>query len=149
MNEIIAALRVALANVYVMYQRAHSYHWNVEGPNFNDYHQYFGELYSEVYGSIDKIAENIRKYGDYAPHSIDNLFSYRTVDEDTDVENDYKTMFNNLIMTNEEVINSLKVINRLATASGEAGLVNYTGERIDEHMKHAWQLKALAKTLGE
>jgi len=46
MNEIQAALRVVLANTFVMYFKTHSYHWNVEGVLFSLYHDFFGDLYS-------------------------------------------------------------------------------------------------------
>lgn len=149
MNELIAALRITLGNVYVMYYKTHAYHWNVEGPNFNDYHGYFATVYEDVYGSIDEIAENIRKGGEYAPFSLDNLFSHKTANEDFTVQTNYVTMFNNLILVNEEVISSFKKVYELAMLHSEFGLAQYAAERIDMHKKHAWQLKALAKDIGE
>lgn len=148
MNELVAALRIALGNVYVMYFKAHAYHWNVEGPNFNDYHGYFATVYEDVYGSIDEIAENIRKCGDYAPFSLDNLFSHKTANEDLVMPTNYTVMFNNLVAANDEVIAALKKVNEIAARSAEPGLEQYTAERIDMHKKHAWQLKSLAKNIG-
>ena len=146
MNELVAALRIALGNVFVMYFKAHVYHWNVEGPNFNDYHGYFATVYEDVYDSIDPIAENIRKAGEYAPFSLDNLYSTKTAQEDLAVQSNYTTMFNNLIAVNDDVIAALMKVNEIAARSGEPGLAQFTAERIDAHKKHAWQLKSLAKT---
>jgi len=148
MNELIASVRVALANIYVMYFKTHAYHWNVEGPNFNDYHGYFGTLYAEVYGAIDPMAENLRKLDAYAPFSLDNLFSYKTAQEDLLMPSGYNTMFNNLIVANNEVIASLNKVFELATANNQQGLANYVAERIDTHKFHGWQLKSLAKNIG-
>lgn len=148
MNELTTALNIALANVYVMYFKAHTYHWNVEGPNFNDYHGYFASLYEDVYGSIDDMAENLRKMDVYAPFSLNNLFSFKTSLEDSEMPTKYVAMFTNLIHANDEVIQSLNKVYDLAVANKEQGLANYVAERIDTHKKHGWQLKSLAKNIG-
>ena len=88
MNPIQAALRIALANTFFMYFKAHTYHWNVEGLNFNDYHGYFGGLYEELFDAVDPLAEHIRTAGGYAPVSVAALMSGKTIDENTDVVKD-------------------------------------------------------------
>ena len=47
MNKLTAAMRIVLANVFIMYFKAHAAHWNVEGPMFSQYHEFFGDLYDE------------------------------------------------------------------------------------------------------
>lgn len=148
MNELSTAVKIALANIYVMYFKTHAYHWNVEGPNFSDYHAFFGGLYADVYGSIDPMAENLRKLGVYAPFSLDNLFSFKTATEDLVIPTTYNVIFNNLIAANNEVIAALNKVYDSAEAIGEHGLSNYVAERIDTHKLHGWQLKSLAKTVG-
>ena len=54
-------LKTLLATEYAFSIKAQLFHWNVEGPDFAQMHEFFGELYEEVYdGSIDKTAEYIR-----------------------------------------------------------------------------------------
>ena len=50
-----ALLKKLLANMFLMYFKAHSYHWNVEGPNFAQYHAFFGDLYTTLHGNFDII----------------------------------------------------------------------------------------------
>ena len=45
----------------------HSYHWNVTGPQFNDLHAMFMVQYTELWTSVDLIAERIRSLGHFAP----------------------------------------------------------------------------------
>ena len=40
METLIQQLRTILGTNFGLYFKAHSYHWNVEGPNFNDYHAF-------------------------------------------------------------------------------------------------------------
>ena len=67
MDELRAQLKETLATVFSFYLKAHNFHWNVEGPFFYEYHKMFGDIYEDVYSSIDGIAENLRKIGTYAP----------------------------------------------------------------------------------
>jgi starvation-inducible DNA-binding protein len=81
MDELKIAIRVLLANTYVLYFKTHSFHWNVEGIHFTQYHDFLGNVYQDVYGSIDPIAEFLRKLDDYAPKSLDEMFNYKTLNE--------------------------------------------------------------------
>jgi starvation-inducible DNA-binding protein len=145
MNELSAALKIALANTFVMYFKAHSYHWNVEGPNFNDYHGYFGGLYDELWGAVDPIAEHIRAIDQYAPVGLADLYDAKTVIDDQSRVLFTKQMFSNLIDANDEVIASLNKAYDLANYSKQNGLANFIQDRLDVHAKHGWQLRALSK----
>ena len=81
MNELQAALKIALANSFVSYFRAQSYHWNYEGSNFSEMHDFFGGVYEEIYSSIDDLAERIRIIDDYAPSNLSNLLASSTIDD--------------------------------------------------------------------
>lgn len=145
MNELIASLKISLANVTLMYFKSHSYHWNVEGIHFNQLHSFFGELYTDVYDSVDPMAECIRKLDEYAPISLAELISYSTVQEDIHKPPTYSMMISNLITVNELVLESLNKSFNIATKNNEQGIANFLAERLDIHSKHAWQLKALSK----
>ena len=145
MDQLAAALKIVLANTFVMYFRAHSYHWNVEGPNFNDYHGYFGGLYDEIYGAVDPIAEHIRAIDKYAPISIADLYDAKTIAEDGTLITSTQQMFANLVSSNNEVIASLNKAQELAVYAKQQGLANFLQDRLDVHAKHGWQLRSLAK----
>ena len=65
MDELKQALKQAFANSFAFYLKAHYFHWNVEGMLFSQFHDFFGNIYQEVYASIDPFAENIRKIDSY------------------------------------------------------------------------------------
>lgn len=148
MNQLTAAVRLALGNTFFMYFKAHSYHWNVEGIEFSQYHDFFGDLYDEVYGAVDPTAENLRKLGAYAPISIMELYNYKTVIEDSVMPVVLSSMLINLIAANNEVISAFSKVFDLATAAKEQGLANFSADRMDQHRKHGWQLAASLKKIG-
>ena len=70
MEELVKSMKVALATVFSFYLKAHNFHWNVEGPNFHEYHVMFQKIYEDVYASVDVFAEEIRALDSYAPGSF-------------------------------------------------------------------------------
>ena len=147
MDQLAIALKIALGNTFQMYFRAHSYHWNVEGPNFSDYHAFFGTLYTELFGAIDPIAEHIRAIDSYAPFSLSDMKMASTVMEDQDRinGNDYDTMFANLMRDNQQVVDAFAKAHSLAISVNKHGLAQFVAERMDIHAKHAWMLRSLLR----
>ena len=148
MNELIAAVKLALGNTFFMYYKTHAYHWNVEGIEFSQYHDFFGDLYEDIYGAVDPTAENLRKLGVYAPISIMELYNYKTVTEDSVMPVLLSDMLANLIIANNETYNAFSKVFDLATAAKEQGLANFAADRMDNHRKHGWQLAASLKKIG-
>ena len=83
MGELGIIAKVAMANTFAMYFKAHSYHWNIEGRNFSEYHGFFGSMYEELHDAIDPMAEQIRAIDAYAPISIMDMFHFKMVTEDS------------------------------------------------------------------
>ena len=148
MDELKTAIKVLLANATVMYYKAHQFHWNVEGIEFTQFHEFFGDLYSDVYGSIDPTAELLRKLDDYAPVSMDELFKYKTLEEETTRVELLADILASLIKANQEVLASLNKVFTIANADKQQGICNFIADRIDTHQKHAWFLRASAKKIG-
>jgi len=146
MEEIYVTAKVVLANTFVMYFKAHSYHWNVEGKNFAQYHEFFGDLYGEVYSSLDTTAEQIRALNDYAPISLSDLYKYKTIEEDTMKPEYPSQMIANLLSANNQVIEALNKLFEVAEAANKQGLVNYVADRLDKHSKHGWMLRSFMKS---
>ncbi len=136
--------RTALADTFFMYQKAHSYHWNVEGINFPQLHTFFGDLYTEIFGAIDLFAEQIRAQNQYAPRNIEELYDDKTVDcLNTAVA--ARDMVSDLSRTNEQVIISLNILFKKLEEQGEQGFMDFVASRIDTHKKHGWMLRSILK----
>jgi starvation-inducible DNA-binding protein len=148
MNELVAAMRIVLANNFVMYFRAHSYHWNVEGIEFSQYHDFFGDLYNELFGAADTIAEEIRALDSYAPISLMEMYNYKTIEEDSTRTVLIADMLTKLQDSNNKVLESLNKAYELANSAKELGLANFLQDRMDKHKKHGWMIRASLKKVG-
>lgn len=145
MEELYTTLRISLSNTFLMYFRAHSYHWNVEGPNFSEYHNYLGNLYEELHDAIDPLAEELRACDQYAPVSITELYSYKIVMEDSEKPMDARMMMSNLLSDNNVVLEALNRTFKLANEYDKQGLADFIAGRIDVHEKHGWMLRSYLK----
>lgn len=144
MDKLIQLTRIGFSTTFSFYVKVHSFHWNVEGNDFYEYHQLFQEIYTEVYGAIDPYAENVRKLGGYMPTSYHNLSMLTRIgDEDSVPSKD--EMIQELLQDSERIQIVLKKNYDAAEAAGEHGLSNFLAERMDNHKKHAWFLRASMK----
>lgn len=144
MEEITDPLKIAFADTYAFYVKAQNYHWNVEGPMFAMYHDFFGKIYEEVGGAIDQFAEEIRAQNAYAPGAF-SRFSELTNIRDEVLIIKPEQMVATLFSDNATVLASLQRARDVADKYGENGLVNFIEERLDQHKKHAWMLRASMK----
>ena len=144
MNELVMSLRVLLGNTFVMYFKAQSHHWNVEGINFSQFHDFFGKLYEDVYGSIDHIAEEIRAMREYAPRTISEIYEYKTINEGN-VSVTVEQMLQDLQNANDGVLESLNKSMEIATRENKQGLADFLAGRIDIHEKHGWMIRSHLK----
>ena len=141
---LIEYLKAALADTFAFYLKAQNYHWNIEGPNFPQYHTFLGDLYSEVYGAVDTLAELIRTLDAYAPGSLMRLKELTSIPEN-DIIPDPRSMMMILQDDNLKVRLSLSIAYKEAETVGEVGIANFLQDRIQAHEKHGWMLKATAK----
>jgi len=145
MEEITNPLKVAFADTYALYVKAQNYHWNVEGPMFPMYHEFFGNIYEEVGGAIDPFAEEIRAQKSYAPASFGRFNELSTIEDESLIQLLPTTMVTNLFEDNNRVLASLQLAREAADKYNQNGLVNFLEERLDQHNKHAWMLRASMK----
>ena len=144
MDELVNLMRKVLADSFAFYLKAHNFHWNVEGIHFQQFHDLFGGIYEEVYGSIDDFAENIRKLGAYTPGSFDRFNMLSKIDDENGVPVP-EEMVANLLEDSDKMAIILKTVFDASEAAGEHGLSDFIAGRMDAHRKHSWMLRTTLK----
>ena len=147
MDKLLNAMKIAFASEFAFYLKAHVFHWNVEGADFSEFHGLFGDIYTEVYGSIDPFAENIRKLDAYVPGSFQEMSMIQGAGVDVEVPTAME-MVAILLNDNEKLTKLMGMVYKLAEANGEFGLANFLADRQDAHRKHGWMLRATLKQVG-
>lgn len=138
-------LKRLLATQYAFVIKAQFFHWNVEGPDFGQLHEFFGEIYQEVYdNAIDQTAEFIRIVDDYTPGSFERFAELSAVPGQTKVPR-ARLMLEELYNDSDTVINLLNEVFASAEAENEQGVMDFLAGRIDAMGKHRWMLRSYLK----
>lgn len=139
-------LKTILATAYALSIKAQNFHWNVEGQDFPQYHDFFGNFYEEVYNNtIDRTAELIRQLDSYTPGSILRYAELSQIQDQTKIPR-AMLMMEELYQDNAIILDMYKQAFHVAEEADEQGIANFIAERIDAHGKHAWMLRSILKT---
>ena len=136
-------LKVLLATSYAFVIKAQNFHWNVEGPDFPQYHEFLGDLYAEVYdNAIDKTAEYVRILGGYTPGSISRYAELSQIQDQTKIPR-AELMMAELQQDNQKLLEMWKETFPIAEQENEQGIADFIASRIDAHGKHGWMLRSI------
>ncbi|TGN21149.1 Dps family protein [Leptospira idonii] len=141
-NAISESLKKLLGDTYTLYQKTHSYHWNVTGPMFQTLHLLFMTQYTELWNAIDPIAERIRSLGYYAPMGGWEFAKYSSIQEDKEVPK-ATDMIKRLVEGNEAVIRTARGAFESAEKGNDQATLDLLTQRLDIHEKTAWMLRSL------
>lgn len=135
-------LNELLSNVFALYFKAHSAHWNVTGPDFAEYHELFAEIYEDVYGSIDPLAENVRKLGKPTFTNLAALVLSSEFGLNDPATTDARELAKDLLASNTALLEEIAEALVCANMHNQQGIFNFLADRQDAHQKWAWQLSA-------
>ena len=138
-------LKTLLASNFAYYIKAHGFHWNVEGPDFGELHEFFQNIYEDAYSAIDPTAEYIRYLGEYAPASFERYVELTQIAGQTKIPR-ARLMLEELHANNDQMIDILNGCFAAATKENEQGIANFIAERLSQHGKYRWQLLSYLKT---
>jgi starvation-inducible DNA-binding protein len=138
-------LKVLLASSYAFVIKTQGFHWNVEGDNFPQYHEFLGNLYEEVYSNaIDTTAELIRQLDSYAPGSLGRFMELSQITDQTKIPR-AELMMAELYEDNSKLLAMWKEAFPIAEQENQQGIADFIASRIDAHGKHGWMLRSILK----
>jgi len=138
-------LKVVLASSFTLYLKAHNFHWNIEGPDFPQYHLFLDDFNTEIFeNAVDRSAEFVRALDHYAPGSLTRFAELSIIKDQTLIPR-AELMMQELYEDNATVLAYLKETFHVAEQEDEQGVANFIAERIDAHGKHQWMLRSVLK----
>lgn len=140
--DIAEKLAALLSDVVTAKFILHGYHWNVMGPDFAQFHDFFSVLYEDVDGSIDPLAENILKVGFPAPYLLSDYCEMSHINEERQDGSSTQFMLQSSLRVIEHLYTCHLEAFRLAEQHDLQGLMDFLATRIDMYAKWTWQIKA-------
>ncbi|OFZ29722.1 MAG: DNA starvation/stationary phase protection protein [Bdellovibrionales bacterium RIFCSPHIGHO2_01_FULL_40_29] len=141
-KNIASGLSMVLADSYMLYIKTHNFHWNVEGPMFSTLHNLFMVQYTELWNSLDLIAERIRALGEYAPGTY-KQFAKLTSIEESDKIPKADHMILELLKGHETVAQTVRRLFPIAEDGEDQATMDLLTQRLQLHEKTAWMLRSL------
>lgn len=144
MEQLIEQMKVILGTNFGLYFKAHTFHWNVEGPDFAQYHGFLGDFYEAVFDQTDTIAEHIRALNSYTPTSLARMIELSKVNDLIAIPSPL-IMMSELANDNDKYIIELRAGIALADAADEPAVGNFLQDILDAHQKHGWMLRSFTR----
>jgi starvation-inducible DNA-binding protein len=141
-SAVAGGLSKLLADTYTLYQMTHNFHWNVTGPMFNTLHTMFMTQYTELWNSIDDVAERIRALGHFAPGTYRDFNQLSSIEEPTTVP-EALDMVRLLVSGHEAVARTARETFAMADAANDQPTADLMTQRLDIHEKTAWMLRSI------
>jgi starvation-inducible DNA-binding protein len=144
MEQLIQQLKVILGTNFALYLKSHGFHWNIEGANFPQYHDFLNGFYTEVFNQNDLIAEHIRQLDSYAPGSLERMLELADLEESQNIPMAL-AMMAELKRDNDRYIIHLRAGIVAAEQANEPAISNFLQELLGAHQKKAWMLRSIIK----
>ncbi|WP_299153723.1 DNA starvation/stationary phase protection protein [uncultured Tateyamaria sp.] len=137
----IEILKVVLGKTFRLYVQTHSYHWNVEGHQFFRLHKIFEEQYTNLWETLDELAERIRALGAFAPGSVADFMALAGGSEAASAQS-ADDMVNKLIDEHNELAEILRNAIQISENAEDDVSAGILTDRLTWHEKTIWMLKA-------
>jgi len=137
-------LKVLLASTQSFAIKTQNFHWNVEGSNFPQYHDFFNTMYEDVSATIDTIAEYIRILGHYTPGSLSRYAELSIIQDQIKIPR-AKLMFTESLQDCETMLQLVTAMFDEAANENQHGIENYMAELQDLYGKKAWFIRSTLK----
>ena len=141
-DRIAAGLSRLLADTYTLYLKTHNFHWNVTGPMFNTLHLMFMGQYTELWNSLDIIAERIRALDYPAPGTYREFAKLTSIKESVGVPN-ATDMIRQLVEGQEAVARTARSLFPVVDKANDQPTADLLTQRMQVHEKNAWMLRSL------
>ena len=142
MDNVKKVLNKQVANFAVLYIKLHNYHWFVKGNLFYTLHEKFEELYDEVTGYFDEVAERLLMIGGRPAATMKEYLSLASIQEASGNESTEEMV--QAIVKDFETVNAelAEGIKAAAEAADEATVDLFVTISKDLQ-KNIWMLKTL------
>ncbi|MBK7497839.1 MAG: DNA starvation/stationary phase protection protein [Ignavibacteriales bacterium] len=136
-------LNTLLADEYLLYTKTRSAHWNVQGQNFIEMHNFFETQYDSLEVIIDNVAERVRALGHFALGSLKDFIDITRLIEHNNDFTDNKNILQTLLEDHESIVRFLrKDISLSDEKHRDLGTASFMTGLLEQHEKMSWMLRS-------
>jgi starvation-inducible DNA-binding protein len=138
--EICGALRLLLADVFVLYVKTKNFHWHMTGSHFRDYHLLLDEQANQIFAMTDAIAERARKTGGSSLRSISDIARHQRLKDNNCEGIAPKEMLQELRADNLQLMRFLRATHEVCERHDDVATASLIEGWIDQAERRTWFL---------
>lgn len=139
------AVNPLIADALALYLKTKNYHWHLTGPHFRDYHRLFDEQADAILGSVDILAERVRKLGGATIRSISHVSELQTIPDDNDDFVSAGEMVRRLLQDNRRMAEAQRKAHQVCDEARDAATAGLLQDIIDETERRIWFLYEISQ----
>ena len=137
---IAAELNKLAADAFALYVKTKNFHWHVSGPHFRDYHLLLDDQATQIFATIDPLAERSRKLGRTTLRSIGEIGRLSRIRDNNSDFVSPADMLDELVTDNKAFTASLRAAHEVASGHNDSATTSVLEIYIDESERRTWFL---------
>ena len=134
------AINPLIADAFALYIKTKNFHWHLAGSHFRDYHLLFDEQADAIFGSIDILAERVRRIGGTTIRSISHIGQLQTIEDDNDDFVPAGEMVRRLMQDNAHMAEMQRAAIAICDQHRDPATSNALQEILDQTERRTWFL---------
>ena len=132
-----------IADAFALYVKTKNFHWHVASSHFRDYHLLLDEQADAIFGSIDILAERVRRIGGTTIRSVSHIAELQTLEDDNEDFVLPEEMIRRLLADNRYLAESQRTAIAVCDQNRDTPTGNLLQEMLDQTEKRIWFLHAV------
>ena len=132
-----------LANLAVLNTKLHNLHWNVEGKQFMQVHNFTEDLYNDFFEKYDEVAEILKMKGEFPLVKLNNYAEAATIEELDSKKYGVDKVLNEVLADLKEMKKLATEIRNDADEAGDFEVVGEFEEHVEGYSQNIWFVKSM------
>jgi starvation-inducible DNA-binding protein len=137
---VVEAVNPVIADSLALFVKVKNFHWHLSGPHFRDYHLMFDEQAESIMGSLDELAERVRRIGGTTIRSVSHISELQTIQDDNDDFVPWHGMIHRLLDDNRQIAEAQRAAIEVCEENRDTPTANLLQEILNETEKRIWFL---------
>ena len=144
-DKISDAINRILADSFALYTKYKNFHWHLAGPRFRSLHLLFDEHAAEIFGTLDILAERVRRIGGTTIRSIGHISELQTIQDNNEDYVEPTDMIEELMNDNRATVRAMRQAHSIADDANDIATAAELEEMINAAENRAWFLFELCQ----
>jgi starvation-inducible DNA-binding protein len=142
---VVEAVNPLIADSLALFVKVKNFHWHLSGPHFRDYHLLFDEQAEAIMGSLDELAERVRRIGGTTIRSVSHISELQTIQDDNDEFVSSDRMIHRLLDDNRQIAEAQRAAIEVCEDNRDTPTANLLQEILNETEKRIWFLNEICQ----